>query len=115
MENRPHPKNGGTNQNRGTNPWVARLDRTAADLNIVLLVVAIGLAMLDLTCFLAFRMREALPSPARVESIAPVAARPVVAQGPMPAATQAQPVTALPSQSVAVLAPTKPSAAVTGW
>ena len=40
----------------------ARLDRAAGDLNAFLLVLAIGLATLDLTCFWAFKMRDALPS-----------------------------------------------------
>lgn len=46
----------------------ARLDRAAGDLNAFLLVLAIGLATLDLTCFWAFKMRDALPSMALTTS-----------------------------------------------
>jgi len=40
----------------------ARLDRAARDMNAFLLVLAIGLATLDLTCLWAFKMRDALPA-----------------------------------------------------
>lgn len=40
----------------------ARLDHAASNMNAFLLVLAIGLATLDLTCFWAFKMRDALPS-----------------------------------------------------
>ena len=43
----------------------ARLDRAAGDVNAFLLVLAIGLATLDLTCLWAFKMRDALPAMAR--------------------------------------------------
>ena len=43
----------------------ARLDRAAGDMNAFLLVLAIGLATLDLTCLWAFKMKEALPTMAR--------------------------------------------------
>ena len=35
----------------------ARLDRAAGDMNAFLLVLAIGLATLDLTCLWAFKMK----------------------------------------------------------
>ncbi len=41
--------------------WVARLDRVARELNAILLVVAIGLAILDFSCFLILQIRDALP------------------------------------------------------
>ena len=41
---------------------VARLDRAARDMNAFLLVLAIGLATLDLTCLWAFKLRDALPA-----------------------------------------------------
>jgi hypothetical protein len=44
---------------------VARLDRAAGDVNAFLLVLAIGLATLDLTCLWAFKMRDLLPAMAR--------------------------------------------------
>ena len=40
---------------------VGRLDRAAGEVNVFLLVLAIGLAILDGTCFFAFKVREALP------------------------------------------------------
>ncbi len=43
----------------------ARLDRAAGDMNAFLLVLAIGLATLDLTCLWAFKMRDALPAMAQ--------------------------------------------------
>lgn len=42
-------------------PLIARLDAAAQDLNAVLLVLAIGLAVLDFTCFFAFEVRNAMP------------------------------------------------------
>ena len=98
MDNRPQHKN------RANSGLVARLNRTAGDVNVVLLVVAIGLAMLDLTCFLAFKTREALPSPARIESNASVASKPIVVQSQSPVAATGQ---------VTAVAPTQPNA--TKW
>jgi len=40
----------------------ARLERAAGDMNAFLLVLAIGLATLDLTCLWAFKLRDALPA-----------------------------------------------------
>jgi len=40
-----------------------QIERAAGDLNSVLLMLAIGLAVLDLTCFSAFKLREALRRP----------------------------------------------------
>jgi hypothetical protein len=42
-------------------PLLARLDAAAQDLNAMLLVLAIGLAILDFTCFFALEVRNALP------------------------------------------------------
>jgi len=42
-----------------------RIDRVAGDLNVLLVVIAIGLATLDLTCLWAFKMRDLLPAMAR--------------------------------------------------
>ena len=93
MDNRPQQKN------RGANQWAARLDRTAGELNVVLLVLAIGLGILDVTCFLAFKARDALPSPARIEVDAAVASKPIATLG----------------QTLTAVAPTKPAAPMTGW
>jgi hypothetical protein len=54
-----------------------RLDRAARDMNAFLLVLAIGLATLDLTCLWAFKMRDALPTAARsAAASAPAANKP---------------------------------------
>jgi hypothetical protein len=42
-------------------PLLARLDAAARDLNAILLVLAIGLAVLDFTCFFALEVRNAMP------------------------------------------------------
>jgi hypothetical protein len=62
--------------------FAARLDRAAGDMNAFLLVLAIGLAMLDVTCLWAFRMRDALPAMARVSATSAVVAdKPASATG----------------------------------
>ena len=78
-----------------------RLDRAAGELNAFLLVLAIGLAVLDFTCFFAFQVRDALPSPARLEATHGHA----LVTKPAPAAGQ---------QPVAAIAPTRPAMAG-GW
>jgi len=52
---------------------VARLDRAAGDMNAFLLVLAIGLATLDLTCLWAFKMRDLLPTMARATATSTMA------------------------------------------
>jgi len=59
---------------------VNRLDAATRDLNAVLLVLAIGLAVLDLTCFLAVEIRSALP-PTRTGSAALAEPRPATPLG----------------------------------
>src|SRR5205823_11248728 len=59
--------------------WTVRLDRLAGELNAFLLVLAIGLAILDFTCFFAFKVRDALPSPARIEADRSLMAKPAAA------------------------------------
>jgi hypothetical protein len=51
----------------------ARLDRAAGDMNAFLLVLAIGLATLDLTCLWAFKMRDLLPAMARATATSTMA------------------------------------------
>jgi len=51
----------------------ARLDRAAGDVNAFLLVLAIGLATLDLTCLWAFKMRDALPATAQATATSTLA------------------------------------------
>jgi hypothetical protein len=53
-------------QRPGRKDWVHRLDRMAADLNIVLLLFAIGLGTLDLTLLVAQRAAARLPQVHRV-------------------------------------------------
>jgi hypothetical protein len=62
--------------------FAARLYRAARDVNAFLLVLAIGLAMLDVTYLWAFKMRDALPAMARASATsAAVATKPVSATG----------------------------------
>ena len=51
-------------------PLLDRLDAAARDLNAVLLVLAIGLAVLDFTCFFALEVRNAIPPRLPTEAIA---------------------------------------------
>jgi hypothetical protein len=46
--------------------WLRRLDRVAADLNVLLVMFAFGLAMLDLTCLATQRLLDRLPQMTRV-------------------------------------------------
>ena len=80
------------------NRLIDRLDRGAREMNAFLLVLAIGLAALDVTGFVAFTIRDAAPSLARGSVDPSDAARRAASLGP----------------SVAVLVPTKPDAQVTG-
>ena len=93
MENQS-PRNHGRAE-----PWTVRLDRLAGELNAFLLVLAIGLAILDFTCFFAFKVRDALPSPARIEADRSLMAKPAAATG----------------QPMSAIAPTKPAAGTAGW
>jgi hypothetical protein len=77
-------------------PWINRLDRIVREMNAFLLVLAIGLAALDFTGFVVAAVRDVAPPVARVDPSD--AARRAGALGP----------------SVAVLAPTKPGAQITG-
>ena len=74
------PQNGGPAKG-----FVARLDRATRDLNVFLLVLAIGLAVLDLTCFWAMKLRDVLPPARGVNSAAAVvAADPAMMNGYVP-------------------------------
>lgn len=75
----------------------AGFERAVRELNAFLLVLAIGLAVLDATCFVAFKVRDALPS-ATMANAGPAAAMPL-GRG----------------QSLAALSPSKPSATAGGW
>ena len=46
--------------------WLRRLDRIAADLNVLLVMFVIGLAMLDLTFLVTQRLIDRLPEVTRV-------------------------------------------------
>ena len=56
--------------------WLRRLDRAAADLNVVLVVFAIGLAVLDVTFLLSEQVIGRLPQVVRVVDIERLAASP---------------------------------------
>jgi hypothetical protein len=62
--------------------WLRRLDRIAADLNVLLVMFAIGLAVLDLTFLLSQRLIDRLPELTRVTYVAQPAAPNVVAGQP---------------------------------
>jgi hypothetical protein len=53
----------------GRREWVQRLDRMAADLNVVLTIFAIGLATLDLTFLVTQRVIDRLPELTRVQYV----------------------------------------------
>jgi hypothetical protein len=55
---------------------LGRLDRAAGKMNAFLLVIAIGLAALDFTCFWVIKVRDALPAVTRVEANAATSAKP---------------------------------------
>jgi hypothetical protein len=52
--------------------WLKRLDRIAGELNVLLVVVAIGLATLDLTFLFTQRVVDRLPTVTRVVYEQPV-------------------------------------------
>lgn len=56
MMNRPSP-----HSNPSFREFFRRVDRIAGDLNVLLVVVAMGLAMLDFTFFVTQRMIDNLP------------------------------------------------------
>lgn len=70
-----------------------RFDRAIKELNAFLLVLAIGLAVLDATCFLAFKVQDALPSASVIHASS--SANLAIPKGP----------------SLAALTPSRP----TGW
>jgi len=51
-------------------PLLDRLDAAARDLNAILLVLAIGLAVLDFTCFFALEVANAMPPRLPADAIA---------------------------------------------
>jgi hypothetical protein len=60
--------------------WLRRLDRVAGDLNILLVVFAIGLATLDLTFLVSEQVIDDLPVMTRVVTIE----QPTAAPDPIP-------------------------------
>jgi hypothetical protein len=50
-------------------PIVRRLDRCAGDLNVFLVVLAVGLATLDASCFIALHLGGAAASMAGVTTV----------------------------------------------
>ena len=49
--------------------WLRRLDRIAVDLNVLLVMFAIGLAVLDLTFLVTQRLIDRLPEVTRVTNV----------------------------------------------
>jgi hypothetical protein len=62
--------------------WLRRLDRIVADLNVLLVMFAIGLAMLDLTFVVTQRLDDRLPEVTRVTYVAQASMPNVVAGQP---------------------------------
>ena len=58
-----------------TNGMVARLDRAAEKMNAFLLVLAMGLAVLDFTCFWIIKVHDAGPTVTRIASSPAAAAQ----------------------------------------
>jgi hypothetical protein len=83
---------------------IDRLDHAAQGVNAFLLILAIGLATLDFTCFCALQVKNALPSAARV-SVAP----PRLAQLAEPAKPIRQ------AAAAAALTPTGAGRTASGW
>ena len=78
----------------------ARLDRVAREMNAFLLVLALGLAALDLTGLWVFRMTDALPAMAGSNATGAVMPnRPAAPAG----------------RAMAAVAPSNPSASIKGW
>ena len=92
MENRSPQHNASAKQ------LINRLDRLAREMNAMLLVLAIGLAALDVSGVVAAVIRDAAPSVARFSVDPSDAAKRATSLGP----------------SVGVLAPAKPVAAIAG-
>jgi hypothetical protein len=61
MQKEPSPPNHSRRRE-----WLSCLDRIAADLNVLLIMFAIGLATLDLTFFVAYHVVDRLPRITRV-------------------------------------------------
>jgi hypothetical protein len=92
MEHRSPPHDASAKQ------LINRLDRVAREMNAVLLVLAIGLAALDVSGVVAVAIRDAALSVARFSVDPSEAAKRAASLGP----------------SVAVLVPTNPGAAIAG-
>ena len=61
--------------------WFRRLERIAGDLNVLLIMFAIGLATLDLTFLVTQRLIDRLPKVTQVVHVAAPAAAPGFAAG----------------------------------
>lgn len=70
---------------RKKRPLWNRLDAAAEDLNAVLLVLAIGLAVLDFTCFFAFEVSKAMPPRLPAEAAVATPATAAIPPAPAPA------------------------------
>jgi len=64
-------------KNRSASQFMQRVDKIAADLNVVLLIFAVGLATLDLTFMVTQKVVDRLPQVTRLaDDAAPVVANP---------------------------------------
>jgi hypothetical protein len=64
--------------------WMRRLDRAAADLNVLLVVFAIGLAALDVTFLFSQQLIDRLPQVTRVVDVERPAASPSQSNSAIP-------------------------------
>lgn len=72
----------------GPREWLGRLDRIAADLNVLLVMFAIGLATLDLTFLVTQRVIDRLPEVTRITYVAQPALPNAVAGPPGPSVSR---------------------------
>jgi hypothetical protein len=77
MPRKPSPSNAAAPRE-----WLRRLDRIAADVNVMLVLFAIGIAVLDVTFLLSQRLIDRLPELTRVTYVAHPAPPNVVAGQP---------------------------------
>lgn len=78
---------------------IAGLDHAAGTMNAFLLVFAIGLAALDLTCLWVLTVRDAVPSVTRLSANPAIASKPAVPAG----------------NTIAAVSPARPGDTMTGF
>ena len=65
-ETRMMPNLSNPQKRPATREWLRRLDRIAGDLNVLLVVIAIGLATLDFTFLVTKKVVDSLPAATRI-------------------------------------------------